>query len=536
MKGLTEPKLARDRCIAAFDPYIYDSLYLKVKRAFGFTDDETVRCEGGYGDQIPRYPDIFPKDMPIGRSPRMLTASNIAVSRVASRMPAFTYPQLDQLDAAIRSEVMRVTYHGEQHCFAPWHQGVSSAFDDGDSIGQGAVEIWPIVNPNSRKPQAQLQNIGCMDFGWDPNKRDPHDSRHVVTQKWVSVEDAEERIGSKKAKAAARKVFQTSLSPCTWSVRCVTYYDYGYGKDGKPTIIHFWGNLFEDPEDPFESPIGRPPLAYCVNYCKPKMMRPLGRVDMQASDFETLNLLEQSLLDSALNGKGAVMIDSNAIDMDSWEDFKTGLTRFVLYNSALPNIPMQQIPTDQMQQALLPAIQWYSQLYSQNSMQNETARGQGSDRKTATQNLIEDRNQTANMGWTVAMMLKFQSEIGRLAVDVMRLMDQHPRLIDVLGVNLPVNLPGTKASSLYAMLSEPSRVEIGADSITSGDDAMKRAQDRDILVLSLQSGLVGPVIDPRWFAERWVKLFGDVDPRVALAQPAAPGSGQAPMAFGPAAR
>ena len=101
---------------------------------------------------------------------------------------------------------------------------------------------------------------------------------------------------------------------------------------------------------------------------------------------------------------------------------------------------MAQIPTDQLQSALLPAIQWYSNLYAQNSMEGDLQRGQNSDRKTATQNLIEDRNQTANMGWTMMMMLKFQLEIGALTVDAMRNLDRHPRLLDVMGSNLPINL------------------------------------------------------------------------------------------------
>lgn len=533
MGKMTEPKDARERMISAFDPYVYDSVYAKLYRAFGMNADSSLQTLNGYGDQIPRYKDIYVKTMTEGRSPRLLTASNVAVSRVASKMPSFKFPQLDQLDSAIRTEALRVTYHGEQHCFAPWHHGIASAFDDGDSIGYGAVEIWPIVNPNSGMPQAQLQPISCLDIAWDPHKADPHNSRYITTQKWVSVEEAAERIGWKKAKACAVKVYETSVSQFTWSCRLMTYYDYGYGKD-LPAIMEFWGNIWHSPEAVYENPVGRPPLALCVNYVKNKMRRPLGRIDMQSQDYETLYQLEQTLLRSALNGQGAVMVDGTAIDEQDWEDFKAGLTRFLRYNSSMQNMPMQQIPTDQLQSALLPAIQWYASLYSQNSMMSDLQRGEnGGDRKTATQNLIEDRNQSANMGWTIGMMLKFQMEICMLGVDVMRITDRHPRLLDVLGSNVPVNMPGVAPSTFHAMFSEPSRCEIGTDSLTEEDDKMKLAQERDLLVLTLQSGLVGTLIDPRWFGERWAALFG-ADPRTVLMQPSAGSSGAPAMAMNPA--
>lgn len=518
-KGLTEVKQTRENVIGAFDPTVYDKVYRKLKRMDGLDSDATVQTSNAYGDQIPRYQDIDPSEMTLGRSSRMQTAANIAVSRVASRMPTFQFPQLDTLDAAIRQEVIRVTYHGEQNCHAPWHSGVASAFDDGDSIGYGAVEIWPIINSVSRMPQAQLQHVGCIDVAWDPHKRDPRESHFHCVQKWMSIEEAAARFGWKKAKAAARQVFESSVSQYVWSVRIIEAHDRSYGKNGVPTTTTFLGNIWMPPEDVFENPLGKAPLAFCVNYVKNKRRRPLGRVEQQGPDCETLWQLEQALLWNAMNGDGALKVDLEAVDPQDWEDFLERRTRFLRVNSALEGKGIERIPGAEISPVLLQAIQHWSQLNGQSSMTNDTQRGENTgDRKTATQILQEQNAAAMNTGWTLAMMLNFQMEVGALAVDVMRIGDRHPRVIDVMGANVPVNIPQIKASSLYAMLAEPSRIEINPDTITADDDKVQRSQDQAWLWQTFQSGLVGVKFDPTWWAEAWVRAGGKYDPRTALMQ------------------
>lgn len=507
--------------LGAFDPAVYDKVYRKLMRMDGMTDETAVQSSNAYGDTIPRYKDIDPSEMTLGRSSRMQTSANIAVSRVASRMPVFQFPQLDTLDAAIRQEVLRVTYHGEQNCHAPWHSGVASAFDDGDSIGYGAVEVWPVINSVSRQPQAQLQHVGCIDVSWDPHYRDPRESRFHCVQKWVSVETAAERFGYKKAKAAARQVFESSVSQYVWSVRIIEAHDQSYGKNGVPTSTVFLGNVWMPPEDVYENPLGKAPLAFCVNYVKNKRRRPLGRVEMQGPDAETLWQLEQALLWSAMNGRGAIKVDLEAVDENDWADFLAGVTRFLRVNSALEGKGIERIPGDEPSPVLMQAIQWWSQLNGQSSMTNDTQRGENTgDRKTATQILQEQNAAAMNTGWTLAMMLNFQMEIGALAVDVMRVGDRHPRVIDVMGANVPVNIPKVMASSLYAMFSEPSRIQINPDTITADDDKVARAQRQNWLLQTLQSGLVGPgrPFDEYWWAQEWVKAGGQDDPRIAIRQ------------------
>lgn len=530
-KGLTDVTKTRENILGAFDPVVYDGVYRKLKKMCGDTDDKSTGTANAYGDTIPRYPDIYPKEQTLGRTSRMQTAANIAVSRVASRMPLYQFPQLDELDTLIRQEVIRVSYHGEQGCYAPWHSGVASGFDDGDSIGYGAVEIWPIMNPQSGQPQAQLQHVGCVDVAWDPHCRDPRESHAHYTQKWVSVDKAAEKFGYKKAKAAARQVFESSVSQYVWSCRIIEAHDKGYGPNGKATTSVFLGDVWMPPEDVYENPLGRAPLAFCVNYVKNKMRRPLGRVEMQGPDAETLWELEQALLWSAMNGRGAVKVDLEAVDENDWQDFLAGVTRFLRVNSALEGKGLEIIPGDQPSPVLMQAIQWWSQLNGQSSMTNDTQRGENTgDRKTATQILQEQNAAAMNTGWTTAMMLNFQLEIGQLAVDVMRLGDRHPRIIDVMGANVPINMPGIPSSSLYAMFSEPSRVEVDVDSLTSDDDRVKKAQDQAWLATTFQMGLVGQTIDPMWFTEQWLKASGKYDPRSAIMrQQAMPMPGQVPM-------
>lgn len=512
----------------SYDYDYYCGLWLDMQRAWGTPQDvldkyrsSSLPTEQPYGDFIVRFPDVRPNSFEEGRSPRMMLTSNIVVSRIASKEPVYELKRIPKVDAEVRKRVLAARMTDDTDG-SEWFEERTKAFDDGDSVGVGVLEIGLVENRFSKQDMISAQHVPVLQHFWDWWSASPAKSNWAASVFYVDPEVAARFFGWKAIKDHIKKDENVAtIGRGAEYVRIMRRFDTGYGPKGDPTFTCWVGSYKNSPLIHEYNKFERNPHAYAVNYVKSGMSRPIGRIFEMRSDAEALHSLEQTIREVAENGAPIDILYDAGLDVPDLELAQIHKQRFVRSRSPLDKNPWARIPGQEVGQDLWSLVNYYHQRFGVSggvSDLDTASRGQGD--KTATQVAEEANRLNQNMTRTVAMMLRFQRrevECARLAAKVG---DRHPTEIEVFDSPVTVNQPGVPESWLSEWFEKPADVLIDQTAMTVEEDRLQSAfrltyLDR-LAELASKLDQQGMVVDRKWLLEEYIKAGGKDDPELAI--------------------
>ncbi len=235
------------------------------------------------------------------------------------------------------------------------------------------------------------------------------------------------------------------------------------------------------------------PVAFFVNFIPSGQQRPVGLIKMQASTAEQINAIERAMKKHFERGQSLDLLDVTMIDENDLRKWSAGEDiRFLKMNGALDKTPWTRIAAEELSQTSLGYLQHLERQYTTDSNLSEGDRNISSGgRKSATE--IRDLSNRINMNaaWVPRQALRYAQRLVTKVMEVARVADLHPRMLDIYGQNIMINDPEVFESRLEHFLEEPSVTIIGSESMTPEEDRLKRSERQAQLMEYLQMGLVG---------------------------------------------
>lgn len=512
MPKLTEPSKAIEMLLQSMDHDYYTSVWRDQQRAWGdpvkITVDYADPAWCPYGDRIVKYPSVQPVNFEEGKSPRLMSATDIVVSRFASKEPSFEFQDLTAPENEIRRNAIMTRMRGEQGG-AEWFEEAASAFADGDAVGTGVLEIGLVPDAGSGEMMCSAQHVPILDHFWDRWHASPVRTRWSGSSQYLSPEEAASIFGWKAVKPHIRRDMHEGLTGLQSEyVRAFSRYDVGYGKGGDPTVMIWIGpvNATNRPIVREVNKFGIIPNAYAVNTVKGLMMRAVGRIFKSRSDAEMIHTIERIARNIAENGQAMDIIVTaglNPDDVNDWQEHRKTVVRAdAPFEEGSP--PFLRKEAQEVSASLWKMLQYYEQRLGDTSGLADLDRASSGTEKTATQIAEEANRLNMNMTWTVAMMGHFQRRQGKIAVEVMK-HDKAPVWVPFYRTQVLLNQRGVRMSMMERHMAKPSRLLVDTAALTIDEDRMKKAMrltgfDR----IAQIPGLVGQVIDPVKFTVEYL--------------------------------
>lgn len=529
MPKLTEPSKAVSSIEQSYDYKDYLGTYLDMLRAFGvppetvdqFATGSNRPSETPYNDCIVRFPDVSPEFFEEGRSPRMMTNSNVVVSRLASREPSYTLNGIPEPDAEVRKAVLSARMTDDTNG-TDWFEERARAFDDANSHGVGIMEIGTIPNRKSKADMLTARYVPILQHLTDTWCASPVRSRFGLSWFYLSVETAESEFGWKAIKNAIKQDIHSGISgkPAEY-VRIARWFDVGHGFGGYPTFMCWIGSIDNNPYVRVANQYDRNPNAYAVNWLKPGHSRPLGQVRMTRMDAEAIHSLERSIRENAENGGSVDILYEQGLDPEDFQAAINRRQRFVRAVTPMESQPFYRIPTQDTGADLWRMLDYYQQRFGASGSVADLDYATGSSgNKTATQIAEESNRLNQNMSWAVTMMRKFQTREVQISRVVAMIADRHPTFVNVLGTRLQVNNPSDPESWLSEWFAEPADVVIDTKAMTIDEDRLQSAYRLTYLTqlaqLASQADPKGQIVDRKWLISEYIKAGGTDDVEKAL--------------------
>jgi hypothetical protein len=496
----------------------YMRLYGAMRYAFGMKWDSSGVPYNSRTEDFPYFPDIRVTRLAIGQSRRILNAALLSLSRVMTGEPEPEFPQVDSVTGELRKQVFLERYRQ-----GAWWREYGDQFVDMDNFGEGFVEYGPMKNKRTGKDYTAGRNVPITQVIYDRHTRNFGQARWAACIHYTDPKEAIAAYGDDAVRGSIREAFDPNMRKAHKYVRITTYYSNGVGSSS-PTYMVFVGNWRNKPVVSIDNPYPRLPVAYGEYMSVAGMPRPFGKVLLQQSTQEAINELELSLRAVVKHGTGIDVFDLNQLHDDDVAALAAGkpMTRIRLKNadpSGRP--PVLRIPSMEVANALLQLLAIYERQYSADSNTTEQDRSSAgpASRSATSDQLLDMRSQQGQSLTKRQTLLMYQRNV-ETATMVMGLADEDPLLVDVLGMNLPVNDPAHPNLSMQAVMEEPSRVLIGQQAVEPQDVSLK--QHQRLAALERLAKLVNLTVNPMKYTEETLKAIGEKDLNEWIMQPQAP--------------
>lgn len=515
--ALTKVEIIRDTMRQGYEPEHYESLYRQMCYAFGESwNDAATGLTWGEEGKLLSFPDVKVRYLESGQSRRILNAAVISLSRVMYAQPAPEFPQVDKITGEIRKQFVLKRADGDGTVLGDWHTEDMAAYFDADGLGFGCCQIVLETNPITGRQRAGIRHVPAIHVLWDRHERNPDRARWCAFVHHIRVEDAVSRYGE-RARNWTRTTYEGQKADLLETVRIVEYYDIGLGRS-EPTRTVLASELEGEVIERGRNPFPFLPMAHMMNYTPSGMARPTGRIMMQMATQRALNKQER-YTDWVLEQGPIDIFDPSSFDDQDVEAILRGeYPHRRLKTSAKMNkdnaLPFVRIPGADIQPGMALLMQNLERLHNAESGTNDLDRGSRSNSQTLGQDmLLAQRSDTQGL-WMRQQAAKYHRRKVEKFLEVARLFDRDPVVLDIQGRDIPINVPGVPQSFIDQFLDEPSRVVISEDALEFRDmrlERMQRSRELDSLAPLVQGGMV----DPQWWATEKLKALG-YDPAEAM--------------------
>lgn len=498
------------RLQAAWDPDYYMSLYSQACYAFGEPYDKVSR-NMSMGD-IPDWTDITVRYQEIGRSRRILNAAYLSLSKNLYSAPVPDFTQVDTLTAEVRKQIWL-----NRHREGEWQDEMSCAYFDFDQLGLGFCQAGLKINDRTGLPQTTLRHSPIFHTLWDRNERNPGRAGYVGFVHYVTPERAKRILGAEIAKQYTRQLKDTNMTYPVNIVRFIEYFDLGFD-GGTPTRALIPEGITNKPCKIEINQYGRLPMSYGLHILPPLMRRPIGRIPMQMATQEALNEIERHFR-KILRRPTFDIADVSQLDENDLMRVRSGDTSAPVKwtgSSEDKREPFIRVPSAEVAASLL---QWKSALemqYNADAGTNDAQMGNADpDAETLGENMLIDQRSEERGNLMENATIKFAHRTISLVMDVAKLGDRDPLMIDLFGQNVMLNNPmDIEMSNMGVWLEEPSDFTIDPKSLRKSDT--DRDMVRELRRLEQIAPLVGTTVDPFWFTKKKLEAIGIKDPSEAM--------------------
>jgi len=509
----TPAEVIEKRLAQANDRSYYDSVFRQMKQAFGSMAEQTA-LGPTVGGCFPDYPDIRPTFKEIGASQRILNTQFITLSRILRAMPEPEFPQVDKGTGEVRKQFFLERARGNGYADGGWLDQLTQVFLDGDGLGTGVCQIGVKPNPKTAYNKVDIKHIPLLQVLWDEHARSLSRARWVCLLHYVPVDIAEAMYGKKALKDALHQFREHQTEEPIECYRIFEYWDTGLAK-GTPTRAVILQDIDQKPLVIEDNPYGCLPIAHYEHLLTPGMKRPIGRISLLTPGQANLNDMERRVR-SETKRPGFDLLSADLVeeeDVDKINAGEPGVIARLTRPLQQGDVPYERVPGGEVSATTLQALEMAERDFIRQSGVNEFEQGLLSDKeRTLGENQLLDQRSKTQSNWSVLQATQMYVRLVEKVMDVAKVADNDPVLLDINGVNVLFNDPEDPRMAISAFLEEPSSVVISEESILKGDVQQEMIQK--IAILEKISAL-GPVVDPMWFAEEFIKTCG-YDPKTAM--------------------
>jgi len=526
MATLPSNTVLGERIRGGIDVEYMDSLYKQHSYVVGEPWNRAATAPHNNNDgQWPDYPDIVNRTLEIGASRVILNNQFIGFTKQTFATPKPTFPELDEVTATVRQQFFLKRWRGTGRVAAQWSSHTEPTIWDGRGLGIGFTKVCAVTNPETGKQFVTLQHYPVWHVVYDPHVRNPYEARWICFLTYLDPDEAAEKFGEKARDKKVR--LQDDYSGLSFDVvKVYEYYDVGIGGK-KPCMAVYLGDLNSEPEFKKENPYnGCLPVALYTHLLIPQVRRPVGRIVQQIALQEARNQAERQLREY-LKQFPAEVIDPSKVDPDDLREYIAG-RKTKLKLTGVPEGPViTRTAAPEIPQTLLQQINILDRELTASSGITDAERGNlNPTQRTATENQLIDSRSQVGAGRDRQQTLLYYTHLVEKVLEVARLFDRDPVLLDIEGQNIVFNDPAEPASFIKHFLEEPSVVLI--DTTEMDADIAKAEKAQEMALLNQLFPFVGTVIKPEFVAERALKALGVQNVDEALIRkdmtPAMPGA------------
>jgi hypothetical protein len=495
------------------DKDYYETRFSLMQKAF-----DPARCfpwagGTGSGHRFPDFPDLKAQYKEIGTEPWILEVQLDLLAEVMRSTPEPEFPDVDEFTGQVRQAFWKKRNKGYGRTKTDGLTQMEKAWLDGHGLGIGFVQWGIKTNPKNGYRYVCPKHVPMLQMIWDRNARSFCEARMACAMSYMPYDQAKALF---KGRAEDHKVElrETNTDEPLQVVRVFEYYDLGY-EGGEPTSAIILGDItneaFQIDENAFECL----PFAYYEHILTPGFRRPIGAIDILVAGQEGLHQIERST-NAEVKRPGFDLMSPDILNDEDIARVESG-EHGVVVRTERPLEPgeaaYQRVAAGEVSQTTLAVYQMRKESFMAKAGISNLDRGQdieGADTLGEVQ-LADSRSGKKKNRTIFQTALFFQRNV-EVFMQVAKLADDEPVMLDVGGENLPFNDPSDPVSLIAGWLEEDSDVVISEESLTKGDLAAERMEKiQRVSIFDMD-----PLVDPIWRTEEKLKAAG-FDPKKAMA-------------------
>lgn len=468
----TSIETVRSMLMQMRDPEYYSHLYGMQCYAVGGSYAAAKHSAMGGGD-FPDYPPIQPEWYKVGQSRRLLNNQALMMMKVCYHDPEPDFPDIPEIHEEVRRSWVKNKWKSHNYGDEDWGYECIRAFLDGDGLGIGAVQI------GVKDRRTCLQFHPATNVLWDRHQYNPHRSRCAAIIHYLPVEDAVDQFGSDVKAYQSAYLNDGSLNPLP-CVKIIEYFDIGIGKS-EPTHCFIAQGIQGPVLDHVSNDFGCIPISFYTHWHPYILKRPLGRIDLQLSSQEMRNSLERYIKGVLERGSGFDLLNTVGMNEQDLCDLLEGVLLPVIKYDGDDSATMQgkvnRIPPQDIPSGVFNFLAMIDRDQNTESGNSDADRSNITS-KSRTLGEINQAQAGADIqtAWSQRQFARFLQDVIGKTVKIGAKFETAPSVLDVHGVNYPVNVPTDPNSNLEFWLQEDSRVVVSEDNLLYKSNQQKRAE------------------------------------------------------------
>ena len=486
---LTSEETIKDRLREAYDYNYYEGLYRDVARYNGCVPE--IVSESGQ-NTFPMWPELRQNVVKLGEVFDSVYTMSIMMAKLRSRDVRPEFPDIQSpITKDSRSEWWRTRCRGTAGL--PGWTDVHNQFTLwGIGFSAGVIEVGVRVNPKTGKRYVDHEHVMGYNFLYDRFALTANQMRWGARVVYVPLDDFK-KLYPKYADQPPTQLLKSSTGNGLNNanvVRLIRYFD----KDTYCVLLdHLQGDVIERRENPFTL------IPYVVmnHLPMPGSRWGVGVIQLMMPLQIQLNKIRKKLAAAGENHgflglRPSVFSDKAIKDMNDPETDKPWVVELDS-NFDKENPPYVEFPGMKLDQSDMRLYAILKQEFNPASGVNDLQRGNAENLPpTATGvEILQQQSDTQN-SLSQSCYAQAMENLMQVTFEIARDFDEDPVRVPVQGFTITIN-GGDPATSMGAMLDEPSQILISEESIFAADADRKKAmlnQSLDSLLPYVQAGAV----------------------------------------------